>query len=55
MSNKFKGIVLIALAIIIAVSAIAYFYGKQIAPNPPKSFSVHQSTSDDSDKAQPES
>ena len=55
MSNKFKGIVLIALAIIIAVSAIAYFYGKQIAPNPPKSFSVHQSTSDESDKAQAES
>ena len=51
MSNKFKGIVLIALAIIIAVSAIAYFCGKQIAPNPPKSFSVHQS----SDKAQAES
>lgn len=55
MSNKFKGIVLIALAIIIAVSAIAYFYGKQIAPNPPKSFSVHQSTPDESDKAQAES
>lgn len=54
MSNKFKGIVLIALAIIIAVSAIAYFYGKQIAPNPPKSFSVHQSTPDESDKAQAE-
>lgn len=55
MSNKFKGIVLIALAIIIAVSAIAYFYGKQIAPNPPKSFSVHQSTPNESDKAQAES
>ena len=56
MSNKFKGIVLIALAIIIAVSAIAYFSGKQIVPNPPKSFNtVHQSDSDQSDKAQAES
>ena len=55
MSNRSKGIaLLILLAIIIIGSAIAYFYGKQIAP-PPKSFSVHQSTSDESDKAQAES
>ena len=51
MSNRSKGIALILLAIIIAGSAIAYFYGKQIAPNPPKSFSVHQSTSDESDES----
>ena len=56
MSNKFKGIVLLALAIIIAVSAIAYFYGKQIVPNPPKGFNtIHQSSNQESDKAQAES
>ncbi len=55
MSRRNKGIALLALAIIIAVSAIAYFSGKQIAPNPPKSFNVHQSDSNKADKAQAES
>lgn len=56
MSKRNKGIALwVLLVIIIAVSAIAYFCGKQIVPPPPKSFSVHQSTPDESDKAQAES
>ncbi len=54
MSNKFKGGVLLALAAIMVAGLIAYYFGKQIAP-PPKSFNVHQSNPDQSDKAQAES
>lgn len=55
MSKKNKGILLSVLIIIIVISAIAYYFGKQSAPPPPKSFSVHQSDSNQSDKAQAES
>lgn len=56
MSKKIQGRALIVLAIIIAVGAIAYFYGKQIVPPPPKSFNtVHKSDSNQSDKVQAES
>lgn len=55
MSKKFIGGVLLALAAIMVAGIIAYFCGKQSVPPPPKSFSIHQSTSDESDKAQAES
>lgn len=51
MNKKKKGRALLALAAIMVICVIVYHIGKQIAPNPPKSFSVHQS----SDKAQAES
>lgn len=54
MSKEFIGRALLALAIIMAIGMIAYFCGKQSAPPPPKSFSVHQSDSNQSDKAQAE-
>ncbi len=56
MSNITKGRALLALAIIIAVGVIAYHFGMQIVPPPPKSFNtVHQSSNQESDKAQAES
>jgi len=56
MSRTAKGRLLVAVIVIIVVGVIAYYFGEQIVPPPPKSFNtVHQSSNQESDKAQAES